>query len=223
MVFTRSADRQALSVAEAQLARVASDGLSRHSHLEFLVAGNSPHTGRDLADAIHLLCSLHGRHPGLVELAFQRCQHGEVKSWLRTAADSFERERLYLVRLTSAVGPIPSTPGAAQTESSLNAQRHALETLALSERKGCALGAVTALLGDWTAIRRLLDRTANRLGIVPPPVAVDSTDSVTQILDEATAQPAVQRALTFGSEQLLLQHRALFELLEARASARGDY
>ena len=35
--------------------------------------------------------------------------------------------------------------------------------------------------------------------------------------------PASGRALAFGSEQLLLQHRALFDLLEARAEARGDY
>ena len=35
--------------------------------------------------------------------------------------------------------------------------------------------------------------------------------------------PASERALGFGGEQLLLQHRGLFDLLEARAAARGDY
>ena len=78
--------------------------------------------------------------------------------------EAFERERLYLVRLTSAVGPLPSTPGAAETEASLVAARHALETLAMSERNGCALGAATALVGDWWPIRRLLDRAAARVG-----------------------------------------------------------
>ena len=39
---------------------------------------------------------------------------------------------------------MPSTPGAAETEASLVAARHALETLAMSERNGCALGAATA-------------------------------------------------------------------------------
>jgi len=33
---------------------------------------------------------------------------------------------------------------------------------------------------------------------------------------------AAERALGFGGEQLLLQNRGLFDLLEARASARGD-
>jgi hypothetical protein len=222
MAFNRSTDRSMVSAAEAQFARIANDGSLGHAHLNALVEGNGPHLGRDLADAIHLLCSLHGRHPGVVELAFQHCDHGPVKIWLRDAAEAFERERLYLVRLTSAVGPIPSTPGAAQTEASLNAQRNAVETLAMSERKGCALGAVTALIGDWTPIRRLLDRTAERLGIVSPPVAQDDL-AIIDILEQASAQPAAQRAIAFGAEQLLLQHRALFELLEVRASARGDY
>jgi hypothetical protein len=35
--------------------------------------------------------------------------------------------------------------------------------------------------------------------------------------------PGSARALAFGGEQLLLQHRALFDLLEARSAARGDY
>jgi hypothetical protein len=42
---------------------------------------------------------------------------------------------------------MPSTPGAAETESSLVAARHALETLAMSERNGCPLGAATAATG----------------------------------------------------------------------------
>ena len=39
-------------------------------------------SGRDLADAVHLLCSLHGRYPGLIELALQRCPKGEAQAWL---------------------------------------------------------------------------------------------------------------------------------------------
>ena len=120
---------------------------------------------------IHLLCNLHGRYPGLIELALQLCPAGPAQEWLSRASEAFERERLYLVRVTSAVGPLPSTPGAAETESSLSAARHALETLANSERKGCALGAATALVGDWWPIRRLLDRAATRAGLeCPAPV-----------------------------------------------------
>ncbi len=118
---------------------------------------------------------------------------------------------------------MPSTPGAAETESSLAGARHALETLALSERRGCALGAATALVGDWWPIRRLLDRAASRVGIEAPAPSLPDEASVIDVIDGAAADAASSRALAFGGEQLLLQHRALLDLLEARASARGDY
>ena len=143
--------------------------------------------------------------------------------WLDRATEAFERERLYLVRLTSAVGPIPSTPGAAETESSLLAARHALETLANSERNGCSLGAATALVGDWWPIRRLLDRAAARVGLECPAPSLPDEASVIMVIHRAADTAASERALAFGGEQLLLQHRALFDLLEARAAARGDY
>jgi len=223
MAINRSVGRQPVSVAETQLARVAGEGCARHPYLSSLLEASGPHTGRDLSDAVHLLCSLHGRYPGLIELALQRSSSGPAQVWLSQASEAFERERLYLVRLTSAVGPLPSTPGAAETESSLVAARHALETLAHSERKGCALGAATALVGDWWPIRRLLDRAAARVGIQSPAPSLPDDESVIGVINSSSDALAGDRALAFGSEQLLLQHRALLDLLEARAEARGDY
>jgi hypothetical protein len=223
MAINRSVDRKSVSVAETQLARVAGDGCARHPHLNALLEASGPHAGRDLSDAIHLLCSLHGRYPGLIELTLQHCPTGPAQSWLVRAAEAFERERLYVVRLTSAVGPLPSTPGAAETESSLLSARHALETLAHSERKGCSLGAATALIGDWWPIRRLLDRAAARVGLQAPAPSLPDEASVVEVIGLCADSPASERALAFGSEQLLLQHRGLLDLLEARAAARGDY
>ena len=211
------------SVADAQLARVAGDGSARHHYLNALLEASGRHSGRDLADSVHLLCSLHGRYPGLIEIALQRCPKGAVQEWLTRASEAFERERLYVVRLTAAVGPMPSTPGAAETEASLVAARHALETLAMSERNGCAIGAATALVGDWWPIRRLLDRAATRVGIESPAPSLPDEASVVAVIEQAAETPASARALAFGGEQLLLQHRALFDLLEARAEARGEF
>jgi hypothetical protein len=222
MAINRSLDQKSASVAEAQLVRVASEGTARHTHLAALLEAAGPEAARDISDAVHLLCSLHGRYPGLMEIALQRCPKGAVREWLSRASDAFERERLYLVRLTAAVGPLPSTPGSAQTEASLVAARHALETLANSERDGCAIGAATALVGDWWPIRRLLDRAAARVGNEAPAPSLPDEMSIVAVLDHASRSPASARALAFGGEQLLLQHRALFDLLEARASARGD-
>src|SRR5690349_20462831 len=205
MAVNRSVGQPQVSVAEAQLARVAGEGCARHSYLNSLLEASSRNSGRDLADAVHLLCSLHGRYPGLIEIALQRSPKGPVQDWLNRASEGFERERLYLVRLTAAVGPLPSTPGAAETEASLVTARHALETLAMSERNGCALGAATALVGDWWPIRRLLDRAATRVGTEAPAPSLPDEASVVSIIARGADSPASQRALAFGGEQLLLQ------------------
>lgn len=223
MAVNRSLESKPVSVAEAQLARVAGEGCSRHGHLNALLEGAGRESARDLTDAVHLLCNLHGHYPGLIEVALQRSTKGEAQVWLERASEAFERERLYLVRLTSAVGPLPSTPGAAETEASLLAARHALETLATSERSGCALGAATALVGDWWPIRRLLDRASSRVGIECPAPSLPDEASIVEVIHRACDSASSERALRFGSEQLLLQHRALFDLLEARAEARVDY
>ena len=222
MAILQAVERSVLDVAYAQAARVAAFGLAGHRHAVVLASASGPRAARDLADAVHLLCSLYGRHPGLVELALGHCPAGAARDWLIAASAGFERERLYLVRLTAAVGPLPSTPGSAETESVLGQQRHALETLALSERRGCALGATTALVADWSAIRTVLDRAAARMGVDVPASSLPDADSVAAVIATAVEGPAPERALAFGGEQLLLQNRGLFDLLEARAEARGD-
>ena len=210
------------SVAQAQLARFAADGSSTHPHLAALTTATGASASRDLADAVHLLCAVHGRHPGLTDLALVACPAGEARDWLRDAADAFDRERLYLVRLTSAIGPMPSTPGAMQTENALLAQRHAIETLAKSERRGCALGAASAVVQDWRSLRPLLDHAADRSGIECPACTMPSDDSLGTAIVAGTDGAASERGLAFGAEQLLLQHRGLLDLMEARAGARLD-
>ncbi len=223
MAINRFVDPATVSTANAHLARVAEDGSARHAHLAALIDASGPSAPRDIADAVHLLCSVHGHHPGLIELTLELTPKGPANQWLGRAADAFERERLYLVRLTAAVGPLPSTPGAAETETTLLAQRHALEILARSERCGCALGAATALVSDWWPIRRLLDRAAARVGIESPAPSLPDEASVVEAIETECDTPASERALRFGAEQILLQNRGLFDLLEARAAARDRW
>ncbi len=222
MTVNGALQQQAASVAEALTARVAVQGCETDSYLRHLCEDQGRGLGLDLADAVHMLCSLHGHFPGLIAIAESRCEDPFVRDWLSGACDSFERERAFLLRLTAAVGPIPSTPGAAETESSLAAARHALETLARSERSGCALGAACALVGDWLPIRRMLDRAAARSGLDLPGFSLSDDVAVDDVVGHVGANPAAARALAFGSEQLLLQHRGLFALLEARSESRGD-
>jgi hypothetical protein len=222
MATLQAVERSVLDVAYAHAARTSESGLASHAHALRLADASGPQAARDLADAVHLLCSLYGRHPGLVELALNYCADGAARAWLIAASAGFERERLYLVRLTAAVGPLPSTPGSAATESAINQQRRATETLALSERCGCALGATTALVTDWTIIRGVLDRAAVRMGVDVPACSLPDEDATVAVLAATMAGASAERAVAFGSQQLLLQNRGLFDLLEARASARGD-
>lgn len=221
MASKAAVERKPAGIVEAQFARVADAGSARHPQLIAMLAASGPAAARDLADTVHLLCQLHGRHPGFIDLALQ-AGTGGADGWMRESAEAFERERLYLVRLTAAIGPQPSTAGAAQTEAALLAQRHALETLATSERRGCSLGAATALVEDWRSLRRLLDRAANRASIDVPVCSLPDEGSVGRAIHAGADTPGAERALAFGAEQLLLQHRALFDLLEARAESRLD-
>src|SRR5207248_3847574 len=111
------------------------------------------------------------------------------------------------------VGPLPSTPGAAETEAGLAVARHALETLAMSERDGCALGAATSLVGDWWPIRRLLDRAATRVGIESPAPSLPDEASIVAVIEQGAETPASARALAFGGQNVRLQTLTLSSLL----------
>jgi hypothetical protein len=69
----------------------------------------------------------------------------------------------------------------------------------------------------------LLDRAAARAGIETPSPSLPDEHSIVAVIDSECDSPASVRALGFGAEQMLLQNRGLFDLLEARAAARGDY
>lgn len=179
-----------------------------------------PDAARNLSDLLHFVLTLHGRYPGVVDHASDRAVEREARSWLAEAASAFAGERGYLARLAVAAGPVPSTPGAADSDTVVRAQRHAIEMLARSERNGCALGAAMAVVLDWAQVRRVLDAAAQRFGVEPPPYRIADEARIAGLADEYAASPAVRRALLFGAEQILVQHFGLWDLLEARAQAR---
>ena len=182
------------------------------------VAGGD--SSRNLADLIHFLCTLHGRHPGVIDHAAGRAVDPSARAWLLSATEALAAERRHLARLAVAAGPVPGTPGSGESEAAVIGQRAALGTLAQSERKGCALGAALAFALDWIRIRSLLDDSARRLGIEIAPCRLGSEAEIEAVGDAAGDSPAVERAMLFGAQQLALQHRGLWDLLEARALAR---
>ncbi|MEG3179920.1 DUF6975 family protein [Sphingomonas sp. LT1P40] len=203
------------------VALVAADGSASHRYVARLTTGIAPM--RDLTDAIHQICLLHARHPDIIEQAASHSHESSTAAWISEAMTGFAAERAFVVRLVAAAGPLPSTPGQAASESAVAAQRHALDMLAQSGRSGCADGTALALVMDWPAIRQVLDVAATRLGIDPPHSTLPPIYETATVIDALTARLSVERAMLFGAQQMLAQHRGLWDLLEARASARqGD-
>lgn len=196
------------------------DGSAAHPYV-LRLHGSTP-VQRNLSDAVHAVCDVHGRIPGMAEDALARAVQPQALAWLEDAAAGFAAERTYLAQLTAAVGPLPSTPGQAETEAALAGVRRALEMLAGSDRGGCASGAIAALLYDWAAIRQVLDAAAARFEIDIPAPIFPTPEACAAIVPKLGGTPSSDRAIAFGAQQLYAQHRGLWSLLEARASARGD-
>ena len=213
----------ARDTADALLALVAAEGSASHQHPVSEVLMKGPEAARNIADIVHLLCLLHGRHPGVVDHAIARAGNDATRVFLTQAADAFAGERALLTKLVVAVGPLPSTPGQADTETAVLAQHHAIDMLAQSERSGCAFGAALALLADWRAVRPLLETTARRLSIDYERCELPDAAALAVAIRSADNNAASDRAMLFGAQQIVAQHRGLWDLLEARSIARSDY
>ncbi len=211
-------DEQPASTASLMAAIVALDGSARHPHVQYLL-GPAP-ARRDLVDAVHALCLVHGSRPGLIDIALGHGAQPAAQEWLAVAAADFAGERAGLVRLAGAGGPLPSTPGQAAFEAAVAGVNHALAILARSERAGCATGAAAALIGDWQAIRAILIAAAIDGGSEPPPSTLPPSIVTARALTTLGEQPAAARAIAFGARQLLAQHQGLWTLMQARAAAR---
>jgi len=201
-------------------ALVNENGSASHHYGASAVLLHGDHATRNLADVAHFICLLHGRYPGVVELAAQRVTDPASRAWINHAAQGFASERAFLARLVVAAGPVPSTLGQARSEAAVNGQMHALATLAKSERNGCALGAALALVLDWRTVRQVLDIAAQRFGLQPPPLDLPGLAEAKATANDAAGSAAIERALNFGAQQLLIQHRGLWDLLETREFAR---
>jgi hypothetical protein len=204
------------------LAQAASQGSAAHPWTQSQDLLRGEHSARSLADTVHFLCTLHGRYPGVIDHASGRVAEPAARGWVAQASYAFAGERAYLARLAVAAGPLPSTPGAAASDSAVHAQRHAIEMLAQSERNGCALGAAMALVLDWTHVRTVLDAAARRFGVEPPSYSAADVGEIGRVAEGFASNVPAQRALLFGAEQILLQHRGLWELLESRHRARAE-
>lgn len=206
---------------EMLVALTAAEGTASHPYTISYELNADPLATRHLADVLHLLAMLHGPQPGIIELAGGRNVVPEANSWFQEAAVGFVAERQYLTQLIVAAGPGPSTPGEADTAAAILDQRRAMETIVCSDRFGCGIGALVALTLDWQAVRAVLDTAATRIGISVPISQLPGEDATAEVLADLPVTARLDRTLSFGARQLLLQHRGLWDLLEARSAARS--
>lgn len=211
-----SVDQRAAAAGAAAgqvVARVAGiEGSTGNRHLARLLRPTVPL--RELGDMCHALCAVHGKRPDMIEGALEASTDPAERDWLAGAASGFADERQYLARLVAAAGPLPSTPGQAECEAAFVGLRHAFAMLARSGRSGCAIGAIEALVMEWRVIRPILDRAADRFHIA------GAGCSMPDAFADIRTTPAQERAMAFGAQQLLVQHRGLWDLLESRSAAR---
>ena len=220
MVQPQRLERSTTDLTRALDALVTSDGAGAHPFVLSRKLVDGRDATRNLADAVHFFGLLHGRQPGLIALAAGRAVHPEERHWLDSATQAFARERAYLSALASAAGPIPSTTGQQQCEQTALAQSHAIDMLGQSERVGTALGAAIAMALDWRAIRSVLDAAAARLDVPARPAALPDLHETIALIDASHGTPPLERAMLFGAQQLLAQHRGLWDLLATREEVR---
>ena len=200
--------------------QVATYGSDAAPYVRLIAEDFSLLSGPDIADIAHFLCVLHGRHPGVIDHAATKTADNAARDWLVQATDGFAAERAFLTKLTVAAGPISGVSADDQSNAAVLGQRKALEMLSQSDRSGCAVGAAIALVADWHFIRTILERTALRVGVEARASILPSIDETAELNGRLAATPALERALNFGREQLLNQHRGLWQLLEARRNTR---
>ena len=80
----------------------------------------------------------------------------------------------------------------------------------------------TAVIAGLTTSRvmAVLFAAAEKLDIDAPRSGLPVASDTLALADTIGENPAIQRAMAFGAEQILAQHRGLWNLLEAREAAR---
>jgi hypothetical protein len=212
-------------VASLLNAMIIADGTPAHPYCAAALSGDKQSFVRnllDFADFVHLVSILHGQMPGMIDHAAARTAENGARGWLIDAIEAFGEERALLGKLVVAVGPLPSTAGHHEATTAIAQQRRALEMLAQSDRRGCALGAATTLVIEWQAIRALLSEGAARLGMDLPACKLPDPENTLMMIDSLPEPDRLTRAVQFGAAQLLGQHRGLWDLLSARAAIRRE-
>src|SRR3546814_1530199 len=81
---------QIRGVADLLDSLIASEGTGAHAHVRSGALSSGVHAMRNLADAVHFLCLLHGRHPGVIDAAARKAVAPPSRQWMDEAAGGSE-------------------------------------------------------------------------------------------------------------------------------------
>lgn len=171
------------------------------------------------ADIAHFMNVCFGRHPGVIDFAGLKIVEQEARDWLVQAIDAFALERVFLNRLTVEAGPIHRQVGQDRVSGLIENQGRSMEMLATSDRNGCPAGVAMAFALDWQRSRPLLDYVALGLGVEAPACLLPCQEATAELAQQLARSPAIQRAMTFGRDQMLAQQRGLWHVIAARHQA----
>src|SRR3546814_6856191 len=90
---------QPRGVAERLDHLVASDGTGAHPHVQSGALSNGPGARRNLADAVHFPCLLHGRYPGTIASAARKGASPAPPKWRDEGAKAFAQEPPFLSKI----------------------------------------------------------------------------------------------------------------------------
>ena len=130
------------------IACVAGHGTATHPYFASETLTRGHEAARNLADVIHFLCALHGRHPGIVDHAATRTVEPAGRAWLGSAAEASATS------LSSGASPRPQ--GRGSTPSRLAAASSTVRIAAQSTAKAKAAPSAQPRRSDWASVASAL-------------------------------------------------------------------
>src|SRR3546814_7351412 len=93
---------QIRGVADLLDSLIASEGTGAPAHVRSGALSSGVHAMCNLADAVHFLCLLHARHPGLIDAAARNAVDPASRPWMEEAEGAFAPQTAFISRSTAA-------------------------------------------------------------------------------------------------------------------------
>ena len=128
------------------VACVAEYGSLSHPYFSSPDLVGGPESARNLADAVHFLCALHGRHPGIIDHAAIRAVEPVARAWLLTPSRHRGPSAPFWTRLGC---PLPGPRHAGEPPAKPTLSSNAMPSSLGPSARAAALWFGPRLVVDW--------------------------------------------------------------------------